>query len=474
MKGQQVFIGSSNERKALANKIAIELGNLNLSVLPWWDKRAFRPGDITLSRLIQLANLCEAAVLVFGGDDKVWFRPGPASTGRKNLKLAVRDNVLLEYGLFVGLAGIHHTVIVAQYGVKLPSDLNGVTVIYFSQKDTMNSIADKVRDYFSSLLLDNLERSKFSDSTMAIRTDWQLQIHRLQDSQSTPSAWNPANLYKGMEGALAWSEVEKDPAYSNRTQTNLNGQQIAALVGNQAISTIVSLGPGIGTVDAELIANLKVKKLQEYVPVDVNHFLLTASAENVASKNPWVECKHGILCDFDQNTSFIGQIISKHCPGPRLFLMAGGTFGNSRRTEKSLLGSLYQIMNVGDIFVFDLFCYGSQYDVTSDPMFDVNQWPPAVRKFFMNGVREFSGNHGLSENAALKKLNVTQEREASSLSGTTTISIRDKDSDISLVDIRRFNTTEIINAIKGAGFRIGKGERVSVGTLERHVLLAKK
>ncbi|WP_353806260.1 L-histidine N(alpha)-methyltransferase [Prosthecochloris sp.] len=454
MKGQQVFIGSSNERRPLARKIVTELEALSLSVLPWWDKRAFRATDITLPRLIQLANLCEAAVLVFGGDDKIWFRPDPTANRKKKPNLAVRDNVLLEYGLFVGLAGLRHTVIVAEHGVKLPSDLNGVTVIYFSQKDSLKSIADRVGEYFSGLLQDDLESSKFSDSSMAIRTDWRLEMHRVHDRKAASSAWNPANLYVGMDGALAWSKVETDPAYSNRTQTNLNGHQIATLIGNHSVSTIVSLGPGLGTVDAELIANLKVKKLQEYVPVDINHFLITKSAENVAAKNPWVECKHGILCDFDQNTSFIGQIISKHCPGPRLFLMAGGTFGNSTRTEQSLLGSLYQVMNHGDIFVFDLFCYGSMYDVNADPMFDFGQWPLAVKKFFVNGVRQFTGDHRISENSALQRLIVTQKKGLSGLPNTTTISFRYASSGISLVDIRRFDATEITNAIRSAGFCI--------------------
>lgn len=473
MNGQQVFIGSSRERKNLAIRVAKELSKLDLVVLPWWSPMAFRPGDITLARLIQLANLCEAAVLIFGGDDKLWFRPDPGDTKRRKPTLAVRDNVLLEYGLFVGSAGLKHTVIVAEEGVKLPSDLNGVTVIFFDRKDTLIRTATRVAEYFKDLLDDELERAKFSDSSMIISTDWTMEIHRIQVNRLMSTKWNPSHLYAGQEGALAWSKVESDPTYSGRTQTNLNGRQIAGLIGNHKISTVVSLGPGLGTVDAELIANLKSKTLREYVPVDVNHFLLLQSAKNVAGKNAGVECKRAIMCDFDFNTSFVGQIISNHCPSPRLFLMAGGTFGNSRKTEQSLLGSLYQIMNKGDIFVFDLFCFGSAYDVNEDPMFNKGQWPTAIQSFFANGIRKLTNDRTMQDREAIRRLS-PRHGNISGLSKTIEISICDSQSNISLVGIRRFDANEIKRAIVKAGFKIGKSKKVSIGSLERHVLLAKK
>ena len=46
----------------------------DVEVLLWNDYRTFRPGDHVLLRLIELSELVDAAVFIFGEDDKVWFR----------------------------------------------------------------------------------------------------------------------------------------------------------------------------------------------------------------------------------------------------------------------------------------------------------------------------------------------------------------------------------------------------------------
>ncbi len=472
MNGKQVFIGSSRESLNIAKKVANELSELDLEVLPWWSEMAFRPGDITLTRLIQLANLSDAAILVFSGDDKVWFRPDPADKNPSNPTLTVRDNVLLEYGLFVGLTELKRTVIVAENCVRLPSDLNGVTVIFFDGKDDFLHTATRVKKHFKNLLDDELEKSKFSDSSMIINSDWTMDIHRIQGGRFNSTTWHYSELYEGLDGALAWSLVESDPRYAYRTQTNINGKQIAKLIGNENINTVISLGPGLGTVDVELIANLKNNKLREYIPVDVNHFLLLQSAKNVAGKNSFVECKRAIMCDFDLNISFVGKIISNNCSGPRLFLMAGGTFGNSETTEQALLGSLYQIMNPGDIFIFDLFCYSSTYDLEDDPLYNKGKWTDAVKSFFVNGVKKLTNDPAIQDLDAIDNLSITAEYN-SGLSNTINISIYESKSEICLVNIRRFNYNQIKQAISKSGFKIST-EKVSKGPLERHVLLAKK
>ncbi|MEW8509153.1 MAG: L-histidine N(alpha)-methyltransferase [Candidatus Thiodiazotropha sp.] len=475
MNGQQVFIASSSEqRRGLAKKIADELSKLGFSVLPWWDKRAFRAGEYTLPRLMQLANLCEAAVFVFAGDDKVWFRPGPTLKRSRKPILAVRDNVLLEYGIFLNSVGQKNSVIVVEEGVKLPSDMDGMNVIFYSKSDMQIETAGKVVKYFSDLLKDVLDRSRFSETSLAIQTDWTMKLHEIRSIKEEVDNWLPSNLYMGIDGAIAWANVESDPDYSKRTQTNLNGKQIANLIGKSPVCTVVSLGPGLGTVDAELIAHLSQKNFREFVPVDVNRHLIIYSAKNVTQKNPWVECKQGILCDFDQTPAFVKEVVSKHCPGPRLFLMTGGTFGNTTRTEEAQLSSLYQIMSEGDMFVFDLFCYGTNYKVGKDPMYNRSKWQPVVSEFFANGIKKMLGN-GMTTRKALSLIDVHSAVGLNGLSRTTCISIVCRANGRTLVDIRRFNVDEIYKAIRKAGFSFRKKHRATAGPfLERHVLMAKK
>ena len=248
--------------------------------------------------------------------------------------------------------------------------------------------------------------------------------------------------------------LSRDPDYADRTQTNINGVQIAELIGSREICTIVSLGPGLGNVDAEVAANLKSTKLREYVPVDVNRYFLLHSARRVAAQNPAVECKCAIQCDFDMDASYVGTVILDHCPGPRLFLMAGGTFGNSRRSVSAQLGALFDIMDKGDTFTFDLFCHGPSYDPHNDPLKDRSQWPAAVEAFFVSGIRQLSGKSLLSASRARQRIYAKETVGNSGLAKTTTISVVNQHTGQSLLDIRRFDFAEIRSAIGKAGFAI--------------------
>jgi hypothetical protein len=448
----------------MASVIAEALRGLGLSVLPWWDEHAFRPGDVTLTRLVQIAKLCEASVLVFGGEDEVWFR------GRQHM--AARDNVLMEYGLFVGQTGLQRAIIVAKEGIKLPSNVDGVTAIFFRERESYISVAGRVRAHFQKLLANRMRRESLSDSGIVIHTDWNLAIHRVDGNGFT--GWSGSSIYEGRDGALAWSKVEEDPRYADRTQRSINGGRIAELVGAREISTIVSLGPGMGAIDAEVASNLKSTRLREYVPVDINRHFLLNSAKRVAAQNPTVECKSAIQCDFDTDTSFIGSVILDQCPGPRLFLMAGGTFGNSTRSVSALLSSLFAIMEAGDTFTFDLFCHGPGYDPQQDALHRPN-WSSSVEAFFVNGLRRLAREPRMPAAAAKRRLDTVIAGEGrSALPRTITISVTDKETGQTIIDIRRFDLSSIKRAISMAGFSIGSTNNAPVGQLQRHILLAMK
>lgn len=458
-----IFIGSSSEQRRLAGRIADELGDLGLQILPWWDKKVFRPGDVTLNRLIQLTGLCDAAVLIFGGEkDMVWSR-GVLSEG-------VRDNVLLEYGLFLGACDLQHTVIVCEKDAKRPSDLDGVTVIFKKRRDTHDSVAQAVAEHFRHLLQAE-EREFQSKPSLVLHVDWSMQLHAMVPIDYPH--WSLASLYSGLRGALAWRDVEYSPAYRERVQTEEGGAQIGGLVGKRKVNTVVSLGPGAGSVDVEVMANLSVRQWREYIPVDVNRYLLLESARRVTQENGRTWCARGVLCDFDTNISFVGDVVKRYSKGPRLFLMAGGTFGNSGHTESALLGKLYEIMGEDDLFVFDLFCWTDTYDEPKDPLYDLSgDAKGAIRTFFANGVRMLRGELSLTDDEALQHAEV--KATSGSLPGTRGIVWVESESNTTIVRIRRFLIDEITAAISEAGFKIVPPGKVSTGMLERHILLASK
>jgi predicted nucleotide-binding protein len=49
--------------------------------------------------------------------------------GDEELKLRGRQNVVFEFGFFVGLIGRAHTVLLYEEGVELPSDLEGLVYV---------------------------------------------------------------------------------------------------------------------------------------------------------------------------------------------------------------------------------------------------------------------------------------------------------------------------------------------------------
>ena len=75
-----------------------------------------------------------------------------------------------------------------------------------------------------------------------------------------------------------------------------------------------------------------------------------------------------------------------------------------QRSETAALNSFYQIMDEGDVFTFDLYCKGPDYDPNRDPLADRDQWSPAVANFFLNGVRRLEGRFDMGEDEALKDL----------------------------------------------------------------------
>src|SRR5690348_4808058 len=67
----QVFFGSSNESVELMEEIASWLQEENdVDILLWTDRRAFPVGSCTLPRLFELTTIVDAAIFMFGEDDK--------------------------------------------------------------------------------------------------------------------------------------------------------------------------------------------------------------------------------------------------------------------------------------------------------------------------------------------------------------------------------------------------------------------
>src|SRR4051794_12300996 len=86
-----LFIGSSKEALDWAKAAQAELSDA--AVVSRWDQGNFPSGWNTLRSLLQIADSYDFTLMIASGDDVV------VSRGRQSY--APRDNVLLEYGLFL-------------------------------------------------------------------------------------------------------------------------------------------------------------------------------------------------------------------------------------------------------------------------------------------------------------------------------------------------------------------------------------
>jgi predicted nucleotide-binding protein len=120
-----------------------------LEYAPWSMPQIFNLSSYPMDDLEVELTRADFAVAIANDDDFV--------TSRNLAQSMPRDNVLFELGLFVGRFGRKRTVLMAPKGhdLKLPSDLKGLSIIYYSKdmSDTQEAqVWDKVKRHFRKLL----------------------------------------------------------------------------------------------------------------------------------------------------------------------------------------------------------------------------------------------------------------------------------------------------------------------------------
>jgi hypothetical protein len=130
---KRIFIGSSSEQLSILNEIVDLLGS-DVECIPWTD--AFTLNKSGLDSLIKQTRLADFSILIATKDDLTKQR-GESLT-------KPRDNVIFEFGLFLGAAGAEKCYLVAEEDADLPSDLDGITVAKFSRTTGQYNSLDKI------------------------------------------------------------------------------------------------------------------------------------------------------------------------------------------------------------------------------------------------------------------------------------------------------------------------------------------
>lgn len=126
----RLFIGSSLEGKEVADAIGEQLEH-DADVLVWPD--AFQLGETVTSSLFEQLDRSDFAVLVMTPDD--------LNKSRNIESRSPRDNVVFEFGLFIGRIGLNRCYGIHPSGVKIPSDLWGVTTGIYRSQHSQGSLA---------------------------------------------------------------------------------------------------------------------------------------------------------------------------------------------------------------------------------------------------------------------------------------------------------------------------------------------
>ncbi|MBO0609890.1 nucleotide-binding protein [Myceligenerans salitolerans] len=130
----RLFIGSSSEGRSIARNLQAELESHSACEVTRWDVNVFEPGGYALDSLTREAQSADFAVLVATADDKVQSR------GLE--EPSMRDNVLLELGIFLGALGRKRAYLLAtSRDLKIPSDLLGLTNLPYQNRSDGNERA---------------------------------------------------------------------------------------------------------------------------------------------------------------------------------------------------------------------------------------------------------------------------------------------------------------------------------------------
>ena len=126
----RIFIGSSGEGLKVAEYIKHKLQKAEFEVYLWTDD-IFKANNSVLETLLREASLFDFGIMVATKDDFTKKRDKEFETAR--------DNVVFEFGLFLGRLGTNRSFVIQEKGTELHSDLYGITVPRFEMSDNLNS-----------------------------------------------------------------------------------------------------------------------------------------------------------------------------------------------------------------------------------------------------------------------------------------------------------------------------------------------
>lgn len=424
---KRVFIGSAGESKDIAEKIAQAIADAGHEPRRWW--KEFRPGDITLDKLKRIARSVDGAVFLFTAVDKLWYRDTQVESPR--------DNVVLEYGLFVGHLDRARTLILTDGHAKLPTDIHAIT--YEKIIDDTETVSQRVVEHFREQFARHPEPSLLGVPIVADPAVVADQIR-----VPTPKAWASRSLYVGIEGAQTWLATVESSSYAPLVhEAQVRGLLSDALDGID-VRSFISLGPGDAETDEVIALELQRREpWLEYIPVDICDALLMRAVNLLCRQ---VRVPVGVLADFEDGMPFIHRQLDEYATPPKLFGLLGGTFGNLDRRERNFLSRVCQRMKRGEYFLFDASLAGASWEMERDRRGSHASFGPEYRRFIAQGICRHTGaSESVDAVTAAFEARIRFQEGLSDVENAKCINIVDSLTGKVILPIRRYNWTSLLS-----------------------------
>lgn len=292
-----------------------------------------------------------------------------------------------------------------------------------------------------------------SNSTSFLQTVVDRSVMQATEEKNVPNDWASRALYTDEQGGQNWLNVVGETGYPLRGdyRFNLHKNRLTAIRGLKP-GTVISLGPGDGIDDLELVKALSDQSSKlRYIPVDLSNSLLELTHANLKEH---VDVPIGVICDFETSQGFILNVLSDYENGNRLFWMLGGTIGNLDLGEALFFSKIRQLLRGEDLLLLDVPLAGPSWGAEDEPRLAHEGYSEMFKRFLGGAVRQWDPASS-EEDIALQfthriKLYLQHDDDFNA----KIIHVFDNYYDRLILRFRRYNWTSFLNWLKKAGFEI--------------------
>lgn len=212
----RVFVGSSGEALDICRAIQAELSDsFDVTV---WNQDVINLSFATLDSLLDRLDSSDAGIFV--------LRPDDFTTSREAMSPAVRDNVILELGMFLGRMGRQRTFmfIPDSPALRLPSDLMGITTAHydsarFDRGDELAALGPACRQVRNSI------------RSVAMRTPIEPNSHARLERAMRRMSKDLEFLLSSDEGAIKADDFQVDNAFVGPAHLRIGRAEVTIEVG---------------------------------------------------------------------------------------------------------------------------------------------------------------------------------------------------------------------------------------------------